>query len=120
MAEAAQKTRYTAGPLTFVVRHELWDGNIQDHADQGVMIAVTADVGGKTTTLLRFNFAQHSTATGESASWAGPVDFGRDDAMMGLIYLHLPDGGVVDDAVRTEQSVGNPWAGSVQPPSGDA
>src|SRR3954464_16026897 len=55
MAEAAQKTRYTAGPLTFVVRHELWDGNIQDHADQGVMIAVTADVGGKTTTLLRFN-----------------------------------------------------------------
>ena len=47
MAEAAQKTRFTAGPLTFVVRHELWDGNIQDHADQGVAIAVTADVGGK-------------------------------------------------------------------------
>ena len=47
MAEAAQKTRYTAGPLTFVVRHELWDGNIQDHADQGVMIPVMADVGGK-------------------------------------------------------------------------
>ena len=55
MAEAARKTRYAAGPLTFVVRHELWDGNIQDHADQGVAIAVTADVGGKDTTLLRFN-----------------------------------------------------------------
>ena len=51
MAEAARKTRFTAGPLTFVVRHELWDGNIQDHADQGVMIAVTADVNGKDTTL---------------------------------------------------------------------
>lgn len=51
--EASQ--RFTAGPLTFVVRHELWDGNIHDHADQGVSIAVTADVGGRETTLLRFN-----------------------------------------------------------------
>lgn len=38
-------------------------------------------------TLLRFNFMQHRTATGESASWAGPLDFGRDDGFMGLIYL---------------------------------
>ena len=37
--------------------------------------------------LLRFNFAQHRTATGESASWAGPVDFGRDDAFTGVLYL---------------------------------
>jgi hypothetical protein len=51
--EASQ--RFTAGPLTFVVRHELWDGNIHDHADQGVSIAVTADVDGRETTLLRFN-----------------------------------------------------------------
>jgi hypothetical protein len=41
--------------LTFVVRHELWDGNIHDHAGQGVSIAVAGDVGGKETTLLRFN-----------------------------------------------------------------
>jgi hypothetical protein len=47
--------RFTAGRLTFVVRHELWDGNIHDHADQGVSIDVTADVAGKETTLLRFN-----------------------------------------------------------------
>ena len=53
MAQASQ--RFTAGPLAFVVKHELWDGNIQDHADQGVSIAVTADVGGKETTLLLFN-----------------------------------------------------------------
>ena len=33
-------TRFTAGPLTFVVRHELWDRNIHDHADRGVSIAV--------------------------------------------------------------------------------
>ena len=55
MAQATQRTRITASPLTFVVRHELWDGNIHDHADQGVSIAVAADVAGKETTLLRFN-----------------------------------------------------------------
>ena len=46
---------FTAGPLTFSVRHELWDGNIHDHADQGVVIAVTAEVAGRETALLRFN-----------------------------------------------------------------
>ncbi|MDB5295186.1 MAG: hypothetical protein JWO31_1169, partial [Phycisphaerales bacterium] len=45
-------------------------------------------------TLLRFNFAQHRQAAGEDASWAGPVDFGRDDALTGLLYLTapIPDG----------------------------
>src|ERR1700733_469575 len=55
MLAAVQKTSFTAGPLTFAVKHELWDGNIQDHADQGVAITVSADVAGKRTTLLRFN-----------------------------------------------------------------
>jgi hypothetical protein len=55
MTQIAKKTRFTAGPVTFVVKHELWDGNIHDHADQGVSIAVTAEVAGKETTLLRFN-----------------------------------------------------------------
>ncbi|MFI4948701.1 MAG: hypothetical protein ACHQC9_07865 [Alphaproteobacteria bacterium] len=55
MMQVVEKTRFTAGPLTFVVKHELWDGNIQDHADQGVAIMVMGDVGGKATTLLRFN-----------------------------------------------------------------
>jgi hypothetical protein len=55
MTDTARKTSITAGPLTFVVRHELWDGNIADHADQGVSISVTAEVEGKETTVLRFN-----------------------------------------------------------------
>lgn len=55
MVDTERKTRFVAGPVTFVVRHELWDGNIQDHADQGVAIMVTADVDGKQTSLLRFN-----------------------------------------------------------------
>jgi hypothetical protein len=37
--------------------------------------------------LLRFNFSQHRHAACESASWCGPVDFGRDEKMMGAIYL---------------------------------
>jgi hypothetical protein len=41
--------------------------------------------------VLRFNFIQHKHSTGESASWAGPLDFGRDDAFMGLLYLREPD-----------------------------
>ena len=53
--EEMKKARFSAGLLTFAVRHELWDGNIQDHPDQGVAILVAADVAGKETTLLRFN-----------------------------------------------------------------
>jgi hypothetical protein len=53
--EEAKKGRFSAGPLTFAVRHELWDGNIQDHPDQGVAILVMADVAGKEAALLRFN-----------------------------------------------------------------
>ena len=44
MVQTEKKTRFEAGLLTFIVRHELWDGNIQDHADQGVAIMVAADV----------------------------------------------------------------------------
>jgi hypothetical protein len=40
---------------------------------------------------LRFNFVQHNHSTGESASWSGPIDFGRDDALMGLLYLREPN-----------------------------
>ena len=43
--------RVEAGNVTFIVQHELWDGNIQDHSDQGVAILV--EVGGSTA--LRFN-----------------------------------------------------------------
>ncbi len=55
MVQAEKKTRFVAGPVTFIARHELWDGNIQDHADQGVSIVVVGNVDGKETSLLRFN-----------------------------------------------------------------
>jgi hypothetical protein len=47
--------RFTADPLTFVVRHQLWDGNVEDHVDQGISIDVAADVDGREISLLRFN-----------------------------------------------------------------
>jgi hypothetical protein len=40
--------------------------------------------------LLRFNFVQHQQSTGQSASWAGPIDFGRDFSFMGLLHLRVP------------------------------
>jgi hypothetical protein len=55
MAPAGRRERFEAGSLTFIVRHELWDGNIQDHADQGVSIVVAGQVDGRETSLLRFN-----------------------------------------------------------------
>ncbi len=42
-------------------------------------------------TVLRFNVTHHIGATGESASWAGPIDYGRDESLMGLLYLRNLD-----------------------------
>lgn len=55
MMETSGKIRVPAGNVTLVVQHELWDGNIQDHSDQGVAILVVGADDGKETTLLRFN-----------------------------------------------------------------
>jgi len=49
------RAKFEAGAVGFVVQHELWDGNLQDHSDQGVAILVVGNVSGKETTLLRFN-----------------------------------------------------------------
>ena len=40
--------------------------------------------------LLRFNFIQHQNSTGESASWAGPIDQSRDGNIAGLVVLKEP------------------------------
>jgi hypothetical protein len=45
------------------------------------------DHQGQRPSLMRFNFVQHKHATGESSSWAGPIDYGRDDSFMGLLFL---------------------------------
>jgi len=55
MATIVPLPDFSAGPLKFIVRHELWDGNIQDHSDQGVVILVTSTIDAKETALLRFN-----------------------------------------------------------------
>lgn len=55
MAQCGRKSTFAAGAINFVVQHELWDGNVDDHSDQGVAIMVTGETGGKETTALRFN-----------------------------------------------------------------
>jgi len=53
MMQQKARARFEAGPVTFIVQHELWDGNVQDHSDQGVAVLVAKS--GDETTLLRFN-----------------------------------------------------------------
>ena len=55
MVQTKGRNKIAAGAVSFVVQHELWDGNLQDHPDQGVVILVEGQIGGKDTTLLRFN-----------------------------------------------------------------
>lgn len=55
MAQCGRKSTFAAGAINFVVQHELWDGNVDDHSDQGVAIMVNGETGGKETTALRFN-----------------------------------------------------------------
>jgi hypothetical protein len=106
MTEAAQKTRFPAGPLTFVVRHELWDGNIQDHADQGVAIAVTAEIGGKETTLLRFNCFDFEKSyvygpENPELQLSGPMMLGTAPRTRVFRMDPIADGNPIGWAVRT-------------------
>ena len=55
MTQQRGRAKIDAGAVTFIVQHELWDGNLQDHSDQGVAILVVGESEGKETTLLRFN-----------------------------------------------------------------
>lgn len=101
----------TAGPLTFAVKHELWDGNVQDHADQGVSIDVTADIGGKKTALLRFHCLdiersyiygpENSNMKLEGPMMLGPLTRGRQTT--GQLYRMDPiaDGNPIGWTVRT-------------------
>ena len=52
MTQQKGRAKFDAGAVGFIVQHELWDGNVQDHSDQGVAILVTGEVNGKDTTLL--------------------------------------------------------------------
>jgi len=77
-AFAASDVRYAGTIAGTVWRGEIaipWDAiNDTDHQ-------------GKRPALLRFNFAQHRGRTGRSASWAGPVDFARDEQFMGVLEI---------------------------------
>ena len=111
MSEVSQGVRFSADPLTFVVRHELWDGNIQDHADQGVVIDVASDVDERETALLRFNCfdIEKSYIYGPEnpdLKIAAPIMLGgadRNAGGMGQLYRMDPvtDGSPIGWTVRT-------------------
>ena len=85
----SQGTSFNADPLTFIVRHQLWDANVEDHTDQGVSIDVAADVDGKQTPLLRFNCfdLERSYVYGpENPELTTP---GRVGDGMGVVGIHL-------------------------------
>ena len=99
----SQGIRFTAEPLTFTVRHQLWDANVEDHSDQGVSIDVAAHIDGKQTALLRFNCfdLERSYVYGpENAELATP---GRVGGGMGIHCRMDPviDGNPIGWTVRT-------------------
>lgn len=111
MTQTSQGTRFTVDPLTFIVRHGLWDGNIQDHADQGISIDVAADVDGRETALLRFNCfdIERSYIYGPEnpdLRIAAPMMLGgadRTSCGMGQLYRMEPitDGNPIGWTIRT-------------------
>ena len=99
----SQGIRFTAEPLTFTVRHQLWDANVEDHSDQGVSIDVAADIDGKQPALLRFNCfdLERSYVYGpENAELATP---GRVGGGMGIHCRMDPviDGNPIGWTIRT-------------------
>jgi hypothetical protein len=96
-------TRFTAEPLSFVVRHQLWDGNVEDHVDQGVSIDVTAEVMGTETVLLRFNCldVQRSYVYGpENPALSTPLRLGGGMGIHGYIDP-VVDGNPITWSVKT-------------------
>jgi len=65
----SQGISFTADRLTFIVRHQLWDGNVEDHVDQGISIDVAADVDGRQTAL----FASTASILREAISTARKI-----------------------------------------------
>lgn len=73
------------------VRYAAWVNSYVWRAELAIPWKAIGDPSKGRPVLLRFNFSQHRGANAESGSWAGPVDFGRDDAFMGV--LHVRDSG---------------------------
>jgi hypothetical protein len=65
-------------------KQQLWRGEV------AIPWKAIAAQGRGRPSLLRFNFIQHQNATGQSASWAGPIDQSRDGKLAGVILLKDP------------------------------
>ncbi len=99
----SQGITFKAEPLSFVVRHQLWDGNVEDHVDQGVSIDVSAEVMGKQTVLLRFSCldVQRSYVYGpENPALGTPGRIGGGMGIHGYIDP-VVDGNPITWSIRT-------------------
>lgn len=99
----SQGITFSAAPLSFVVRHQLLDGNVEDHVDQGVSIDVSAEVMGKQTVLLRFNCldVQRSYVYGpENPALSTPGRVGGGMGVHGYIDP-VVDGNPITWSIRT-------------------
>lgn len=74
-------------PYAATLERGIWRGELALSWDA---LMDPANPRAKRPVLLRFNFVQHRGLRAESASWAGPIDFGRDEAFMGLLQVREP------------------------------
>lgn len=72
------------------IRYATTAGDDRWRGEVGIPWRLINAAGKDAPVLLRFNFCQHRQRNCESASWCGPVDFGRDQSLMGVLYLRSP------------------------------
>lgn len=73
------------------IRYATTTGDGRWRGELGIPWKLITGSDAKPPALLRFNFCQHRHQNCQSASWCGPVDFGRDQNLMGILYLHEGD-----------------------------
>jgi len=112
----SQGTSFTADPLTFIVRHQLWDANVEDHSDQGISIEVAADLGERWNAIVAAAVALSTT----------PITFGSQHVKRlrraGLDDLAIADvihaASFFNWANRLMLSLGEPAAAALPPNAG--
>ena len=125
MTQQKGRAKFDAGAVGFIVQHELWDGNVQDHSDQGVAILVTGDVSGKDTTLLRFNcfdIEKSYTYGPEGKNKAFRMDHTTDGNPIGwsvktireMLPAMLTEAGYEDIAAKVDSKAVNGVLGEVE------
>ena len=100
MVQQKGRTKIDAGRVTLIVQHELWDGNVQDHSDQGVAVLVTGENVGAPRGLLFKPWLRHRSeflasnifATYRSLFVTRKSRPRHEDIHAGSVTIFLPSG----------------------------